>query len=177
MDKKNFISLTILCFLIIVAGTLSYYASNIKGIATAEGIPFAFNVYKIINQAESDFETINLYDTATVHNGTSGIVPGDSGNFKIKLNSTGSGVKISYKVKFSGSDMPSNLKFYLDSAKTSAVDFTNYTLEGTLDVNASKEYSIYWEWPYDSGEGNAEDINYQGKSFTIDVNIEGTQVK
>ena len=71
----------------------------------------------------------------------------------------------------------SNLKFYFDSEKKNAADFLNgYTISGKLSKNTEKEYTVYWEWPYDNGENNSEDIKYQGKSFTINVAAQGKQV-
>ena len=52
MDKKRFISLIVLTFLIILSCTLAYYANVIKGNVTARSKEFIFNVYKIINSEE-----------------------------------------------------------------------------------------------------------------------------
>ena len=178
MSKKNYIGLIVLTFLIVVAGTLSYYASNINGTLKGTSLRFAFNVYKIINSNETTFSDINLYDTAKVHNGIGEvIVPGDYGDFVIKVSSKGSEVKLRYDINLKGNDIPVNMKFYLDSEKIDKIDITDLNLNGILDLDEDKEYTIYWEWPYDSGNDNIHDINYQGKTFTIDVSISGKQTK
>ena len=178
MNKKNYIGLIVLTFLIILSGTLAYYANRITGNVTGNSLNFAFNVYKIINNNSTDFGNINLYDTAKVHNASDNtIVPGDYGDFVIKVSSKGSDLKLRYDIILKGNDIPVNMKFYLDSEKIDKVDITNLSLNGILDVNEEKEYTIYWEWPYDSGDDNIYDIDSQGKTFTIDVNISGKQTK
>ena len=107
MNKKNYIGLIVLTFLIILSGTLSYYANRITGNVTGNSLNFAFNVYKIINNNSTDFENINLYDTAKVHNASDNtIVPGDYGDFVIKVNSKGSELKLRYDITLKGNDIP-----------------------------------------------------------------------
>ncbi|CCY94805.1 unknown [Firmicutes bacterium CAG:884] len=69
------------------------------------------------------------------------------------------------------------MKFYLDSDKTDKVEINPLNLNGILNIEEDKEYTIYWEWPYDSGNDNIHDIDYQGKTFTIDVSITGKQTR
>ena len=178
MSKKNYIGLIVLTFLIVVAGTLSYYVSTINGNLKGNSLKFAFNVYKIINSNETTFSDINLYDTAKVHNGIGEvIVPGDYGDFVIKVSSKGSEVKLRYDINLKGNDIPVNMKFYLDSEKIDKIDITDLSLNGILDLDEDKEYTIYWEWPYDSGDNNIYDIDYQGKTFSIGLDINGKQAK
>ena len=178
MSKKNYIGLIVLTFLIVVSGVLAYYASTYKGTITTRSKLFAFNVYKIINNNENTFSDIDLYDTAKVHNGVGKvIVPGDYGDFIIKVSSKGSEVKLRYDIILNSTELPSNMKFYLDSDKTDKVEINPLNLNGILDLDEEKEYTIYWEWPYNSGNDNIHDIDYQGKTFTIDVSITGKQTK
>ena len=178
MNKKNLIGLIFLTFLIVLSGTLAYYASTINGTLETRSKSFAFNVYKIINTNEEVFSDINLYDTAKVHNGVGNvIVPGDYGEFSIKLNSNGSEVKLRYDIILTGNNIPSNMKFYLDSEKIDKVELNPLSLNGILDIDEEREYTIYWQWPYDSGENNDDDIKYQNMTFTIGVDITGKQAK
>ena len=178
MSKKNYIGLIVLTFLIVISGVFAYYASTYKGTITTRSKLFAFNVYKIINNNENTFSDIDLYDTAKVHNGVGKvIVPGDYGDFIIKVSSKGSEVKLRYDIILNSTELPSNMKFYLDSDKTDKVEINPLNLNGILNIEEDKEYTIYWEWPYNSGNDNIHDINYQGKTFTIDVSITGKQTK
>ena len=178
MNKKNYIGLIVLTFLIVISGVFAYYASTYKGTITTRSKLFAFNVYKIINNNENTFSDIDLYDTAKVHNGVGKvIVPGDYGDFIIKVSSKGSEVKLRYDIILNSTELPSNMKFYLDSDKTDKVEINPLNLNGILNIEEDKEYTIYWEWPYDSGDNNINDIDYQGKTFTIDVSITGKQTR
>jgi hypothetical protein len=54
------------------------------------------------------------------------------------------------------------MKFYLNKQKTNKLDLTK-GLKGYFnsdDTDKTKVYTIYWEWPFDSGENNQDDINY-----------------
>ena len=151
MSKKNYIGLIVLTFLIVISGVFAYYASTYKGTITTRSKLFAFNVYKIINNNENTFSDIDLYDTAKVHNGVGKvIVPGDYGDFIIKVSSKGSEVKLRYDIVLNSTELPSNMKFYLDSDKTDKVEINPLNLNGILNIEEDKEYTIYWEWPYDS---------------------------
>ena len=74
MNKKNYIGLIILTFLIVISGVLAYYSSSYSGSIITKSKSFAFNVYKIISNNESSFSDIDLYDTAKVHNGTGKVI-------------------------------------------------------------------------------------------------------
>ena len=104
-------------------------------------------------------------------------MPGDYGDFVIKVSSKGSEVKLRYDINLKGNDIPVNMKFYLDSEKIDKIDITDLSLNGILDIDEDKEYTIYWEWPYDSGNDNIHDIDYQGKTFSIGLDINGKQAK
>lgn len=163
-------------FLLILTGTVAYYANRTTGQVSATTLPFEFNMTRIIGSNEANFDIVDLNSTSESGNST-GIVPGDKGQFIIKVNSNGSGTSLEYTITFSSAELPSNLKFYFDSEKKNAADFLNgYTISGKLSKNTEKEYTVYWEWPYDNGENNSEDIKYQGKSFTINVAAQGKQV-
>lgn len=177
MNKKNLLSLTILTLLIIIAGALAYYATTVSGKIKMTSKTFAFNVNKIIDGTESSFTSINLYDTAKIHKGVGEvIVPGDYGEFDLSLDSTGSGVDVEYTISLTSTNIPSNMKFYLDD-KTNEIEINGLNLAGTLSTGNKKTHKIYWDWPFDSGKNNIHDIEYQGKNFTINVNITGKQVK
>ena len=91
----------------------------------------------------------------------------------------GSSSDIEYTIMFNGSSTPSNMKFYLDEAKTKVLDVETNKIYGYLDKNGSmvKEHTIYWEWPYDSGRYNDLDYEYANKNISIDVKVEGKQSK
>ena len=171
-----------------MAGTLSYYASNINGTLKGTSLNFAFNVYKIINRNETTFCDIKLYDTAKVHNGIGEvIVPGDYEDFVIKVSSKGSEVKLRYDINLKGNDIPVNMKFYLDSEKIDKIDITDLNLNGILDINGKQakntEYainyigfdnSVVFPSVIDKNEELSIDLskyNYTSGNIQVNINI------
>ena len=69
---------------------------------------------------------IDLYDTITgtpsIESSDKVIIPGDKGSFVLTATGVGSSSDIEYTIMFNGSSTPSNTKFYLDEAKTKALD-------------------------------------------------------
>ena len=179
--KKNKIiglSLVLLFLIVIYASTYAYYMRVVNGTITANTGAFTFDV--LHNNAT--FKEINLYDTMdspSVVSSDKVIVPGDKGKFDLVAKATNSSVDIEYTIGFKSSNIPSNMKFYLDENKTKVLDIETNTINGFLDVSStsSKTHSIYWEWPYDSGRYNDLDIEYANKSFTLDVTTVGKQSK
>ena len=179
--KKNKIiglSLVLLFLIVIYASTYAYYMRVVNGTISANTGAFTFDV--LHNNAT--FKEINLYDTMdspSVVSSDKVIVPGDKGKFDLVAKATNSSVDIEYTIGFSTTNMPSNMKFYLDENKTKVLDIETNTINGFLDVSStsSKTHTIYWEWPYDSGRYNDLDIEYANKSFTINVTTVGKQSK
>ena len=179
--KKNKIiglSLVLLFLVVIYASTYAYYMRVVNGTISANTGAFTFDV--LHNNAT--FKEINLYDTMdspSVVSSDKVIVPGDKGKFDLVAKATNSSVDIEYTIGFKSSNIPSNMKFYLDENKTKVLDIETNTINGFLDVSStsSKTHSIYWEWPYDSGRYNDLDIEYANKSFTVDVTTVGKQSK
>ena len=179
--KKNKIivlSLVLLFLIVIYASTYAYYMRVVNGTISANTGAFTFDV--LHNNAT--FKEINLYDTMdspSVVSSDKVIVPGDKGRFDLVAKATNSSVDIEYTIGFSTTNIPSNMKFYLDENKTKVLDIETNTINGFLDVSStsSKTHSIYWEWPYDSGRYNDLDIEYANKSFTVDVTTVGKQSK
>lgn len=177
MKKKNYIIAflcSILGFNLILVGTMSYYYTLRIGNVSATVNKYSFDVF----HNDSHLETINLYDTMTTNSDRTKniIIPGDKGEFELVVVGTGSEVNIGYEMKFEGELLPSNMKFYLDN-KTNQINISDYVIEGNINYgsNMTKKHTIYWEWPYDSGENNVDDYNYQGKTFTININATGIQ--
>ena len=179
MEKNKRIFLAVICailgFTSILLGTISYYGTRINGTVIGKSKSFSFDVY---HQSEQ-FTEIDLYNTINIHNGKERVInPGDSGDFTLTVVGTGSEVNIDYSIVFTSSNTPSNMHFYLDENKTNEITIRNYTISGTINVGSdmTNTHTIYWQWPYDSGENNIDDINYAGKPFTINVSVSGKQV-
>ena len=84
------------------------------------------------------------------------------GKFELTATANGSSTDVEYEITFTGTNIPTNMKFYLNKQKTNKLDLTK-GLKGYFnsdDTDKTKVYTIYWEWPFDSGENNQDDINY-----------------
>lgn len=176
MKKGVYISAVIcavLGFTCISLGTISYYSTSSSGIIKSKTNKFSFDIY----HNNKHFETINLYDTIenkTSRNGNV-IVPGDSGKFELVVLGTGSEVNISYQIKLTSTNLPSNIKFYLDDKSLEIKQDCVFDGFIKYDKNMTKKHTIYWEWPYDSGENNQNDYDYQGNDFIINISATGIQ--
>ena len=181
MKNKRLIglSLTLFGLVLMYAGTYAYYMRVVNGTITGKTGAFTFDVL----HNNKTFTSIDLYDTITgtpsIESSDKVIVPGDKGSFVLTATGVGSSSDIEYTIMFNGSSTPSNMKFYLDEAKTKVLDVETNKIYGYLDKNGSmvKEHTIYWEWPYDSGRYNDLDYEYANKNISIDVKVEGKQSK
>lgn len=179
MDKNKRLFLAVICailgFIAILIGTISYYGTTIQGTAIGRTKSFSFDVY----HQNKKFTEIDLYDTIKNHSGKEGVInPGDSGEFNLTIVGTGSEVDLYYSIVFTSSNAPSNMHFYLDENNTNEITISNFTLKGTITRGSdmTKTHTIYWQWPYDNGISNSDDINYAGTTFTINVSASGKQI-
>ena len=181
MKNKRLIglSLTLFGLVLMYVGTYAYYMRVVNGTITGKTGAFTFDV---LHNNET-FTSIDLYDTITgtpsIESSDKVIIPGDKGSFVLTATGVGSSSDIEYTIMFNGSSTPSNMKFYLDEAKTKVLDIETNKIYGYLDKNGSmvKEHTIYWEWPYDSGRYNDLDYEYANKNISINVKVEGKQSK
>lgn len=176
--KRNELSVicALLGFFLIFFGSVAYYSTTKTGNVGLKTKKISFDVYHNNKQ----LETINLFDTRETTNERIGevIIPGDKGKFELVVIGTESEVNIKYEIKLAGTEIPTNMKFYVDEKSTDGlINIMDHTIEGTMKIGESmtKTYTIYWEWPYDSGENNQDDYNYQGKTFTISISATGIQ--
>ena len=170
--KLMSLSLILLTLILVYVGTYAYYMRVVNGKITAKTGKFTFDVY----HNNETFTSINLYDTAENPSlANRNIIPGDSGKFELVALATGSATDIEYEINFDATNVPTNMNFYLNEQKTNKINFEK-GLKGYFnydDENKRKTYTIYWEWPFDSN--NDDDINYQGKALSLNVNITGKQ--
>ena len=176
MKNKKLIglSLTLLGLVLTYVGTYAYYMKAVNGTITGKTGAFTFDVL----HNNKTFKNIDLYETMENPSLTSKyIIPGDSGKFDLLVDATGSSTAVEYEIDFVGTNIPTNMKFYLDENKTEEIEL-EYGLIGYIkstDETKNKLYTIYWEWPYDSGSNNYKDIDFQDKEMTFDVTAIGKQ--
>ena len=159
MDKKKIILITIIIVIVIsvVIGSFAYYKITINGNIEATAGKAVFNVSGFTNESTKEI---------VLKEGK--LIPGDSGEFTIRLDATGSDVDMYVSYSISRGTLPKNLKFYTSSDKKSVL-YKNYEL---LDSsNKTKDVTIYWYWnPYVSDEEDAAYINKTDVTATINLN-------
>lgn len=128
--------------------------------ATLDTIVFAPKV----NGSYNIFQTINLADTIT--NGKN-LAPGAEGKFKVDIDFTQVGTNVYYKVYNASTNIPNNLKFYVDENRTT--EFNNISGTELKDnQNRLAEHYVYWKWVYDdSADSNLNDSLFMNQDIPV----------
>lgn len=187
--KKAIVSAIIIAIVLMsfICGIVfAKYQTTIKGDGGATVATWSFEA----NGSDTTVTNVDLasaYDADTLVAGK--IAPGTSGSFDIVVNATGSDVAVDYSIKFANEQgKPDNLKFKYENTESSTLAGLESSLVGTINLNEKnmmKVITIYWEWPYETGEENnikqndVKDTNagIAGGSYTFDVIVTGTQVE
>ena len=191
MKKKTKIVLIVITIAIILVsfiGGQAYakYMSKVTGNGVAEIASWKFKV----NENEETMQTISLGSTInniTLANGK--VAPGTSGEFQIKLDSTGSDVGVTYAINFvNETAKPSNLKFIYNGQTYESLGYLQNMIVGSLFANAENKeetITIGWEWPFETGTTDEEKARNneldtkeakQISNYTFDVIVTGTQI-
>ena len=186
MKKKKSLGILVLLFMIVVAGayvvnTFAKYSSTVNktGSVTVASWNFA-------TDNTGDTFTVNIAPTADASTLVSGkIAPGTSGSFVINVKNTSDvGANVSVALGSVTGTVPTNMKFYSDSAHTTEITPGSFTKTGVLAAGNSTglNVTIYWAWPYEtpasSSAGDAADTTAgtTPATLSIPVTITGTQV-
>ena len=161
----------------LLGGTLAKYTSTITGGGTATVAKWSFNA----NGQTDTFTAIDLAESIAASDKINAKVmaPGTEGSFKIELDAGDSDVGIDYKIVINNlANKPANLKFYSDAAHATEITPTDsaYEFNGNIAANASTKTTsqvIYWAWAYGDGVDDKADA---GATFTMDIEVTGTQV-
>lgn len=142
----------------LLGGTMAKYVTDVTGTGSATVAKWSFKANE--KDATSKF-TVDLASTAYDNVGDKRIAPGTKGSFDIVIDASGSEVAVDYTIAFSNLlNKPDNLTFYSDETKDTPIsDLANYDgLNGTIaldKVNTKVTKTVYWEWPYETGSGDA----------------------
>ena len=99
------------------------------------------------------------------------LYPGIDKYFQVILSAENSDVDVDYKIKFNyPNNIPKNLKFYSDSAKTQEINLDGDTLSGILTAGKRTVITIYYDWPY----GSAAEKYIPGTAW-FNMTIDGHQ--
>ena len=146
-----FLISAILCISSFGIATWARYRSIVGNNVEAQIAKWSFKV----NGEEEQFADINLADTIAFTNvEKTTIAPGTYGSFDLDIDGSGSEVSLDYYIDMVIAQKPTNMKFYLDSNYTQAIEIAvgnKMYLEGDLllSENPMRETRIiYWKWDY-----------------------------
>ena len=139
MNRKLFLLLCASLFIFSVVFTIqtySYFATNVTGTSTLVLANWNFEV-----DDENMSFTTDLGD----------LYPGIDRSYQMRLSAVGSDVPVEYTITFNyPHNIPSNLKFYKDSAKQQEINLNGGTVSGNLNAGTTSVITIYYDWPYGS---------------------------
>jgi len=186
--------LIILLILIILASSgigiwaWARYKSSIQGQAVAQVARWNFNLVDADSQTT---DVIELAVTRTDNNQTVAqgkVAPGTYGKIEVGIDARGTETKLDYTIDVIFTNKPTNMKFYLDENKSEEIVVNNniLTKAGYMsleDVENIRTETIYWDWPFETGNTEQEIINNdiidtedEGKETTMQITVTGTEV-
>lgn len=186
MKKKSIVLMVMLMLVGITSGlvgkTFAKYTATVNGQATATVAKWAFSSDNTISSLSVNLDQTADPTTLAVVGGQQRIAPGTSGSFQINLNNEHSEVGVNFTLALNSIDnKPTNLKFYKDSQHKTELTPGSSTITGQLVAGDSTGVNvpIYWEWKYETTNGDAADTadGIAAKSLTIGLTVTGVQVQ
>ena len=198
MEKKqkgvsSNIIIVLLILLVLALSSIGIYAwakyrTVAGGTATAQVARWNFTLVDGIAETTDviDFAVTRTDENPKVEAGT--LAPGTYGEFEIGIDARETETILEYDIEISLGDKPTNLKLYSDSERTVEilVEDNKIALNGFMSLEDVKEIrveKIYWEWPFQTGETEDEqlendliDTEFLGKTMTMEIAVTGFEV-
>lgn len=164
------------------------YTSATDGNATAQVAKWSFKVVDGVPETSDVIEFAVTRTDGYEHVEEGKLAPGTFGEFQIGIDATGTETVLTYTIEAELTNKPTNLKLYADSAKQNEIKVVNdrIIIEEYLSLEQVKEVqtkTIYWEWPYETGDlaseivsNDAKDTIDAGKTMTMVITVTGTEV-
>ena len=164
------------------------YTSATDGNATAQVAKWSFKVVDGVPETSDVIEFAVTRTDGYEHVEEGKLAPGTFGEFQIGIDATGTETVLTYTIEAELTTKPTNLKLYADSAKQNEIKVVNdrIIIEEYLSLEQVKEVqtkTIYWEWPYETGDlaseivsNDAKDTIDAGKTMTMVITVTGTEV-
>ena len=141
----------------LLVGSVAYYRVVVEGsIKGTTG-----NAVFVLKDSDDSVWNNKVIDLGKVN-------PGDSGEFTVTMDATGSVVDMYATLEIERSNLPTNLKFYTTSDYKSEL-YKYYSLLETS--NQTETLTIYWYWnPYINDEEDSKFINVSNLEANVRVN-------
>ena len=154
--KIILVMVSIICIIILLVGSIAYYRIVVNGsIKGSTG-----NAVFVLRDSDN-----SVWDNKVIDLGK--INPGDSGEFTVTMDASGSSVDMYATLEIERTNLPTNLKFYTTSDHKSELHKYYSFLETTAQTET---LTIYWYWnPYISDEEDSKFINVSNLEANIRV--------
>jgi len=163
-NKKVLVMSSLLVAIVLLGiGTIAYFRRTVNGDITGQ----TGNLVLIVNEAnavnnESFSVSLNRSEEEPY------VMPDDKGTFDINIDSTGSSTDVDVTITISRTNLPDNLKFYLDENYTEELTIKTYMLKKS--DNMTMTVPVYWFW--DGSVDDENDTLFMGE--TLEANITAT---
>jgi len=167
MNKKKILVMSTLLVAIVLLGigTIAYFRRTVNGNITGN----TGNLVLIVNEADAvaneSFEIILQRSEEENF-----IMPDDKGVFNLNIDSTGSSDDVEVTITISRTNLPENLRFYLDSNYNKELTTTTYIIEKSDDM--TKTVPVYWFW--DGSISDEADSEFINKTISANISVSAT---
>jgi len=162
-NKKVLVMSTLLVAIVLLGiGTIAYFRRTVNGDITGQ----TGNLVLIVNEAnavnnESFSVSLNRSEEEPF------VLPDDKGTFDINIDSTGSSTDVDVTITISRTNLPDNLKFYLDENYTKELTTKTYMLKQSTDMTMT--VLVYWFW--DGSVDDENDTLFMGETLEANVSV------
>ena len=155
--KLILVMLSIMGLIALLVGSIAYYRIVVNGsIKGSTG-----NAVFVLRDSDN-----SVWDNKVIDLGK--INPGDSGEFTVTMDASGSSVDMYATLEIERTNLPTNLKFYTTSDYKSELHKYYSLLETS---NQTETLTIYWYWnPYINDEEDSKFINVSNLEANVRVN-------
>jgi len=167
VQKKRILVMSTLLVAIVLLGigTIAYFRRTVNGDITGQ----TGNLVLVVNEAnavnnESFSVSLNRSEEEPY------VLPDDKGTFDINIDSTGSSTDVDVTITISRTNLPDNLKFYLDSNYTQELTTKTYMLKKSDDMTMT--VPVYWFW--DGSVDDENDTLFMGETLEANVSVSAT---
>jgi len=164
VQKKKLLVMSSLLVAIVLLGigTIAYFRRTVNGDITGQ----TGNLVLIVNEAnavenESFSVSLNRSEEEPF------VLPDDKGTFDINIDSTGSSADVDVTITISRTNLPDNLKFYLDEKYIQELTTKTYFIKKSDDMTMT--VPVYWFW--DGSVDDENDTLFIGETLEANVSV------
>ena len=166
-DNKKILVMSTLLIAIVLSGigTIAYFRRIINSSITSP----TGNLVLVVNEANAvlneSFEVILQRSEEENF-----IMPDDKGVFDLNIDSTGSSDAVEITITISRTNLPDNLKFYIDEEHTKELTTRRWGIEKSESM--VKTIPIYWFW--DGSKDDINDSDFINKTISANISVIAT---